>query len=77
MLSLALAFFNILPIPALDGGRFWFVIIQSVFKIKAEKCAIFEGRVNTIFFWAMMLFGVVIIFKDLIVFRGLKLPFFS
>lgn len=77
MLSLALAFFNILPIPALDGGRFWFVIIQSVFKIKVEKFAIFEGRVNTIFFWAMMLFGVLIIFKDLIVFRGLKLPFFS
>lgn len=76
MLSLALAFFNILPIPALDGGRFWFVIFQSLFRIKAEKFAIFEGRINTIFFRAMMLFGILIIFKDLIVFRGLKLPFF-
>lgn len=37
MISLALAIFNILPIPALDGGRLISVLIQSIFKIKPEK----------------------------------------
>jgi len=37
MISLALAIFNILPIPALDGGRVVGVIIQKVFRIKPEK----------------------------------------
>jgi regulator of sigma E protease len=37
MLSLALAIFNLLPIPALDGGRLLGVIIQKVFGLKPEK----------------------------------------
>ena len=39
MLSLALAIFNVLPIPALDGGRFWAVILQKLLRIKDEKFA--------------------------------------
>jgi len=30
VLSLSLAFFNILPIPALDGGRFFFTVIEMI-----------------------------------------------
>lgn len=37
MISLALAIFNLLPIPALDGGRAVGVIIQSLFGFKPEK----------------------------------------
>lgn len=75
MLSIALAIFNILPIPALDGGRFRALIFQKLFRIKDEKFATVEGWINTIFFWALMLLGVIIILKDLVVWRGMKLPF--
>jgi regulator of sigma E protease len=45
MLSLSLAVFNILPIPALDGGRILFVLIELVTrkKIKASYEQIFHG----------------------------------
>ncbi len=75
MLSIALAIFNVLPIPALDGGRFRALILQKLFRVKDEKFAVVEGWVNTVFFWALMLLGIVIILKDLVVWRGMKLPF--
>ncbi|HRU50453.1 MAG TPA: site-2 protease family protein [Candidatus Absconditabacterales bacterium] len=75
LISLALAIFNILPIPALDGGRIIGVVIQKIFKIKPEKHFVVEGYINTFFFILLMALGVYIIFKDLSVFRGLKIPF--
>ena len=77
MLSLALAFFNVLPIPALDGGRLLAILIQAIFRIKQENFSKVEGRINVVFFWFLMLMGIVIIFKDLIVWRGVSLPFFK
>ncbi len=32
LISLTLAIMNILPIPALDGGRFWIILISRIFK---------------------------------------------
>ena len=75
MLSLALAIFNILPIPAVDGGRFWAVILQKLFRISDEKFSTVEGRINFVFFRALMLLGGVIILKDLVFRRGIKIPF--
>ena len=45
LLSLSLAVFNILPIPALDGGRILFVFIEIVSrkKVKASTEQIFHG----------------------------------
>lgn len=45
MLSLSLAVFNILPIPALDGGRMFFLLLEAVRKkkIKAEIEQVFHG----------------------------------
>jgi regulator of sigma E protease len=37
IISLALALFNVLPIPALDGGRLLGVLIQRIGRLKAEK----------------------------------------
>ena len=37
IISLALAIFNLLPIPALDGGRGIGAILQAIFRIKPEK----------------------------------------
>lgn len=75
LISLALAIFNILPIPALDGGRIIWVVIQKIFKIKPEKHFVVEWYINTFFFILLMALWVYIIFKDLSVFRWLKIPF--
>jgi len=64
MVSLALAIFNILPIPALDGWRTLSVIIQRVFRLKKEKYFTIEWYVNTVFFIILMLLGVLIIYND-------------
>lgn len=45
LLSLSLAVFNILPIPALDGGRIVFVVAEIVFKrkVKVQVEQLFHG----------------------------------
>jgi regulator of sigma E protease len=37
LISLGLAIFNLLPIPALDGGRLLSVYIQTLFRLPPEK----------------------------------------
>lgn len=64
MISLALAIFNILPIPALDGWRTLSVIIQKVFGLKKEKYFTIEWYVNTVFFIILMLLWILIIYND-------------
>ena len=64
MISLALAIFNILPIPALDGWRTLSVIIQKVFRLKKEKYFTVEWYVNTVFFIILMILWIVIIYND-------------
>ncbi|MDD4412667.1 MAG: RIP metalloprotease RseP [Patescibacteria group bacterium] len=63
ILSLNLAFINILPIPALDGGRIIFLIIEKI-RGKAlphEK----EALVNNIFFYMLLGLIVFITYKDI------------
>jgi regulator of sigma E protease len=63
-ISLSLAFFNILPIPALDGGHIMFVIIEKIRrKPLSEKLM---GRINMIGFALLMLLFVVLLFKDVL-----------
>ena len=64
MISLALAIFNILPIPALDGWRTLSVIIQRLFRLKKEKYFTIEWYVNTVFFIILMLLWILIIYND-------------
>ncbi|HHY77294.1 MAG TPA: RIP metalloprotease RseP [Clostridiales bacterium] len=65
-LSLNLAIINLLPIPALDGGRLLFLLIELIRRkpIEAEK----EGFINFIGFVALMILAVIIAYKDLIKF---------
>ena len=77
IISLALAIFNVLPIPALDWGRAVGMILQAAFKIKPEKYFKYEWYVNTFFFYLILLLWVIIIIKDLIVFRWVNIPFIS
>ena len=75
MISLALAIFNILPIPALDGGRLLGVLIQGIGKLKPEKYFNIEWYINLVFFVLLMWLGIYILLKDLVRFRNIKIPF--
>ncbi len=72
---MALAIFNLLPIPALDGGRGIGAALQALFKIKPEKYFKGEGYVNACVFYLLMALGVIIILKDLVVYWGIPIPF--
>jgi regulator of sigma E protease len=76
MISLALAVFNVLPIPALDGGRWLWVVIQSVFfPKKIEKYFTIESYINFVCFVLLMGLGIYIILKDLVTAWGVNIPF--
>lgn len=75
MISLALAIFNVLPIPALDWGRLLWVLIQWVGKLKPEKYFTIEWYINLVFFILLMGLGIYILLKDLVQFRDIKIPF--
>lgn len=70
MLSLNLAVLNILPIPALDGGRILFTWLGKIFK--KPMFMKFEQAAHTIGFLALMLLVVVVTAKDL---WGFKMVF--
>lgn len=76
MISFALAVFNLLPIPALDGGRWLWVVIQSVFfPKKIEKYFTIESYINFVFFVLLMGLGIYIILKDLVTAWWFSIPF--
>lgn len=75
MISLALAIFNVIPLPALDGGRLLGVLIQWAGRLKAEKYFTIEGYINFVFFVLLMGLGIYIILRDLVRFRWVHIPF--
>ncbi len=62
LISMNLGFMNLLPIPALDGGRLLVIIIEMITKKKLP--AKVEGMINGIGLILLMLLSVVILFKD-------------
>lgn len=75
MLSLNLAVFNILPIPALDGGRLLFVLISKL--RRKEVSQKLEGTFHMVGFALLMLLVVVVTVRDLNNFKGVIGAFFS
>ena len=63
LVSLALAVTNILPLPALDGGRLVFLLYELVTGKKAPVKV--EATINGVGFILMLILAVAIIFKDL------------
>lgn len=63
LLSANLGVMNLLPIPALDGGRLLFLIIEGIRRkpLNREK----EGLVNGIFFILLMILMVFIFYNDI------------
>ncbi len=62
LIAVNLGVFNLLPIPALDGGQMLFVIIEKIIgrKIKPEVV----GAVNFVFFALLMVLAVYVTFGD-------------
>lgn len=63
LLSANLGVMNLLPIPALDGGRLLFLIIEGIRRkpVNREK----EGLVNGIFFILLMILMVFVFYNDI------------
>ena len=62
ILSISLAFFNILPIPALDGGRLFFILIEAVTGRKVNRRI--ESLAHTVGMAALLFLMALITFKD-------------
>ncbi|MFA6486236.1 MAG: RIP metalloprotease RseP [Candidatus Magasanikbacteria bacterium] len=75
MLSLNLAVINILPIPALDGGRIVFTWLGKIFKKPVFMK--FEQSAHAIGFALLMLLVVVVTVKDLGAFKGVFMNLFN
>lgn len=69
MLSLNLAVLNILPIPALDGGRLFFVLLSKV--LRRPITPRIEQTIHAVGFLLLMLLVVVVTVKDIGTFKGL------
>jgi len=63
MISVYLAVFNALPIPALDGGRLLFLAIEAVMRRPAPQKI--EQTLTMFFFALLMIFAVVVTFQDI------------
>jgi regulator of sigma E protease len=63
LLSLNLAVINILPLPALDGGRLLFLLIEKIKGSPVKKEA--EAIVHTIGFWLLILLMILVTYKDI------------
>lgn len=64
LLSINLAIFNILPLPALDGGRMIMVVVETVIRRKIPFK--YYSWVNIVGFVALMLLLVVVTINDLV-----------
>ena len=63
LLSVNLGIVNLLPIPALDGGRILFLLIEGIFKKKINPKV--ESIIVNVVFWALMAFILFILGQDI------------
>lgn len=63
LLSANLGVMNLLPIPALDGGRLLFLFVEAVRRKKMDEEI--EGRIHMAGFCLLMLLMVVVMFNDI------------
>ena len=64
VISLNLAVINLLPVPALDGGRLVFVAIEAITKRPINP--VWAGRLNLLGFAALMLLMVIVTYNDIV-----------
>lgn len=69
VITVNLGVVNMLPFPALDGGRFLFLLIEAVFKKPIPRKV--ESAINTVGLILLLSFTVLIAFKDIFqIFNG-------
>lgn len=73
LLSISLALFNILPIPALDGGRLFFILFEGVTGRKVP--AKYESYAHAVGMAVLLTLIAIITFQDLTRLFSGKLPF--
>lgn len=64
LLSVAIGFFNILPFPALDGGRLLFVVAEAIRGKKVVKVE-FENMLHWIGFLVLLALVVIVTYHDI------------
>lgn len=64
VISINLGVFNLIPFPALDGGRFVFLVVEGI--IRRPISREIEGRIHFIGIVLLMLLMVFVVFKDII-----------
>ena len=64
MLSVNLAVLNVLPIPALDGGRMFFIVIEKIRGLRMNPEI--EARAHMIGFAVLILLMAVVTYKDVV-----------
>lgn len=64
LISLTLAIFNFLPIPALDGGRLLFFYVEALFGKRALKPEL-EAQIHTIGFMVLMALMILVFYSDI------------
>lgn len=62
MISLDLALVNFLPIPALDGGHFMFLVIEKIRRKPLDEDTI--NKISSVFFLLLIVFMIFIVFND-------------
>ena len=68
MLSLALAIFNVLPIPVLDWWRAVWMLLQKITRINPKKFFVWEAYVDMVFMYLLLWLWVIIAIKDFYVY---------
>ncbi len=63
LLALSLAVLNVLPFPALDGGRLLFVLVEGIFRTKDRRV---EMITNTVGFGILLLVILLVTFYDVL-----------
>ena len=63
LITVNLGLFNLLPIPALDGGRLLFILIEMIFRKPVPQK--YESVVHTVGFVILIAFMLLITFKDI------------
>jgi regulator of sigma E protease len=64
LMSLSLAIINALPIPALDGGRVFLLLIEKI--IGKSLNSKLEAKLIKYSFYALLIFMVLVLLKDII-----------
>ncbi|MES2216375.1 MAG: RIP metalloprotease RseP [Patescibacteria group bacterium] len=64
LISINLGIINLVPFPALDGGRIFFILIESI--IRRRIPVKFANTVNAVGFALLMLLMVVVTYKDVV-----------